>query len=65
MKHHDQKEFSQERVYVAYISIIAICCQKQWKQELKQGTNLEAATYAQAMKECWLALQWLAQPAFL
>ena len=52
MKHDDQKQVGEERVYLAYISITII--KEGQDKNLKQGRNLEAGADIDAAH--WLAL---------
>ena len=58
MKHYDQKQVGEERVLLAYTSMLL---------ELKQDNNLEAGADAEVMEGCCLLAcsSWLTQPAFL
>ena len=61
MKHHDQKQHGEERVYLAYASTSLFII------EGSQDRNLEAGADAEAMEEyCLLDFSpWLAQAAFV
>ena len=58
MKHHDQKQLGEERVYWAFTSttlfIEEVRTGTHMWQEPKQGRNLEAGAGAEAMEECCL-----------
>ena len=49
MKHHDQNQVEEERVYLAYTSSL-----KKSGQELKKGSYIETAADAEAMEKCCL-----------
>ena len=55
IKHHDQKQIAEERVYLTYASTAQFWHhQRQSRQKLKQGRNLQAGAVAEVMKECCL-----------
>ena len=62
MKHHEQKQFGEERVCLAYI----LADGGEPRQELKQGRNLKAQS-SEATDKCSLPPRssGYAQPAFL
>ena len=64
MKHHDQKQLGEERVYFTHHSYNSPT--KAVRVETHKGRNLEAGADAEAMEGCCLlpCFPWLAQPAF-
>jgi hypothetical protein len=61
MKHHDQSQFGEQRVYLAYTSTLLFIIKE------NQGRNLEVEIDPEGMVECCLLAYslWLIQPAFL
>ena len=66
MKHHDQKQLGNKRVYLAYISRVTVHWEKP-RQELQLSRNLENGTGAESMEYLLLTGLFfinLKQPAF-